>query len=341
MYRALRKESMRRVLPRIIALAVAAVILLALSAGGLLKLASGPKEISSLSEEQLKGSYVTFDASEIIVAFATLSSSGDSGSKTVETYYLLPFGENRYLAVMDAKEHHKNVIDRAMDQSHEYYLGDLETLTKLGNLRGTVVDLDEDMLKYMSDTIDNYQLPGYEEGRDSQRLLIPLQVNLDKVGFLSGKVAVILGICGLVCLLAMIAQIVIVQCGVYQRRVRALVGDEDDAYEEAVQIERIRVGKYVWYAKGPGSRALKTSDLIWGYAMPEPMVVSKYRWPVAVYDMEQNMTQLQFMEQKHCQDFLDAVADQGHPFVKGYTSDLADQFQNHFPAFVRDAEKNK
>ena len=61
--------------------------------------------------------------------------------------------------------------------------------------------------------------------------------------------------------------------------------------------------------------------------MPEPMVVSKYRWPVAVYDMEQNMTQLQFMDQKHCQDFLDAVEAQGHPFVKGYTSELSEKFR--------------
>ena len=326
-------------LPRILVLAIAAAILLALCAGGLIRMAAGPKELSSIPEDQLRGSYVSFDASEIIVAFATLSSKGESGSKTIETYYLLPFGENRYMAVMDAKEHNGNVIDRAMEQSHEYYLGDLETLTKLGSLQGTVVGLDEEMLKYMGDCIDNYNLPGYEEGRDSQRLLIPCQVNLDKVGFLSTRMATVLGVCAFVCLLALLLQIIAVKSGAYQRYVRALIGDEDAGFEEATVIERIRVGKYVWYAKGPGSRAMKTSDLIWGYAMPEPMVVSKYRWPVAVYDLEQNMTQLQFMDQKHCQDFLDAVEAQGHPFVKGYTSELSEKFRNDFSAFVRDAEQ--
>ena len=339
MYRTLRKESLKRVFPRIIALAVATAILLALCAGGLFRLATGSKELSSLSVDQLKGTYVSFDASEIIVAFATLSSKGDSGSKTLETYYLLPYGENRYMAVMDVKEHNANIIGRAMEQSHEYYLGDLDSLTKLGTLRGTVVDLDEEMLHYMGDCIDNYALPGYEEGSDSQRLLVPYQVNLEKVGFLSARTTIVLGVCALICLLILLLQIAAVKCGVYQRHVRSIIGNNDDCFEDAAIIERVRVGKYVWYSKGPGSRAIKTSDLIWGYAMPEPMVVSKYRWPVAVYDREQNMTQLQFMEQKHCQDFLDAIKAQGHPFVMGYTSELAERFRNDFSAFIRDAER--
>ena len=67
------------------------------------------------------------------------------------------------------------------------------------------------------------------------------------------------------------------------------------------------------------------------------MVVSKYRWPVALYDMEQNMTRIAFMEQTHCEEFLSAIAVKGHPFVQGYTTEYAEKFQNDFEAFLADA----
>ena len=126
MKRALRKESITHLLPRIILCGLLAVILFGLSGKGLISMVTGPMYLSDSLEE---GSYVSFDASDVIVAFANLTAKSDSGTKTLKTYYLLPAGDNTYLAVMDRKEHHSDVLDKAMDQSHEYYLGDLETLT--------------------------------------------------------------------------------------------------------------------------------------------------------------------------------------------------------------------
>ena len=339
MYKTLREESLKRVLPRIIVCAVLAIALLAVSGGGLIRIASGPQALSTLDPEDLNGKYVSFDASQVIVAIATLSTTdGDGNTHVQETYYLLPVGDNQYMTVMDRNQNHESVLSKAMDQSHEYYLGDLETLRTLGMISGTVSATEEDMTSYMTDCIDTYELPGYEEGRDSARLVITSQVNLDKVGFLSQKAALVLGSTALVFLLLLAAQLAAVFAGCYQRKVRFIIGDEENAdFENALKIERTRVGKYVWYSKGPGSRAIKTEDIIWGYAMPEPMVVSKYRWPVALYDNAQNLTRIQFMDQKNCTAFLDAIADQGHPFHKGYTSALAEQFQNDFAGFQRDA----
>ena len=164
MKRALRKESITHLLPRIILCGLLAVILFGLSGKGLISMVTGPMYLSDSLDE---GSYVSFDASDVIVAFANLTAKSDSGTKTLKTYYLLPAGDNTYLAVMDRKEHHSDVLDKAMDQSHEYYLGDLETLTQLGPLQGTITALDDDMTSYMVDCIEKYTLPGYEEGGDT------------------------------------------------------------------------------------------------------------------------------------------------------------------------------
>lgn len=337
MYKILRKESFKRLLPRILAGVLVLVILLGLCGGGLIRLASGPKLLDGVDLAAPTGQYVSFDASQVIVAFASLSSKSDSGSKTLKTYYLLPVGDEQYIAVLDRKEKNSASLDKAMEQSRAYYLEDLETLTPIGELRGTVKALEDDMQSYMTDCIDNYELPGYEEGRDSARLILPYQVELDQVGFLNDKLVCILGAAALVVLLLLIVQLVVLFAGCYQKRVLALIGEEPEKIESMTRIERVRVGQYILYNQGPGSRALKTEDVIWGYSLPEPMVVSKYRWPVALYDTAQKMTRINFMEQKHCEEFLDAIAAQGHPFVKGYTSAYAEKFQNNFEAFLEDA----
>jgi hypothetical protein len=319
--------------------------MLAVSIPGLLKLAIGPKPLAEQNLEELDGTYVSFDASEVIVSFATLSVSSDSKTETLETYYLLPGGDGTYLAVMDTKEEHDELMEQAMDQSHEYYLGDLETLTALGSIQGTATELDEDMIDYMVECIEKYELPGYTEDGDTYALIRPIQINLGQAGFLRSTYSVVLGVIGLVFLLLTLALLIPALTGAYQKKAASIVLAEhtqeeaEKLFQDAAQIERIRVGAYIWYQKGATTHVLKTSELIWGYTMPEPLVVSKYRWPVALYDMQQNQTQICFQDKKDCEKFLEAIAAQGHPFVNGYTTAYAQQFQEDFEGFAAQAAK--
>ncbi len=342
MYKILRRESLKCVLPRLIICAVLAVALIGVSISSVVRMALGPNQLSNLSVDSLDGEYVSFDASEIVVAFATLSlTDSDSNTTVLKTYYLLPVGDGYYMAVMDKKESNSTVLDLAMEQSEEYYLGDLETLTKLGNLSGTITELDSSMVSYMTDVIDTYELPGYEEGVDSTGIIVTYQINLDYIGMLKGDIAIGLFLAGLIFLVLIGLQLAIVFTGYYQKQVRQVIGGDVDKEDflNAIVIERIRVGKFIWYRKGACSRAIRTENLIWGFPMSEPMVVSKYRWPVALYDKNQQVTTLQFMEQSHCKDFLEAIADQGNPFIVNYTSQLAALFQDDFPVFCKEAEK--
>ena len=340
---ALRKESIHHLLPRIIICGVLAVIFFGLSGKGLVSMLIGPKSLSDAAPE--KGEYVSFDASKVIVAFANLTAKSDSGTDTLKTYYLLPTGDGTYLAVMDRKEHHGDVMDKAMDQSHEYYLGDLETLTKLGTVQGTVTALEDDMTSYMVDCIEKYNLPGYEEGGDTSALILPLQIDLDRVGLFSKTVTLILCGAGLVFLILMLVFLISALTGAYQKKAMETIlkdhtpEEAETLFTSAEMLERVRVGEYLWYQKGATTHAVKTADLIWGYPMPEPLVISKYRWVVALYDLEQNMIQVCFQNQGDCQKLLDAVKAQGHPFVSGYTSELSQKFQQNFKGFVREAEK--
>ena len=203
----------------------------------------------------------------------------------------------------------------------------------------------QDMTSYMVDCIEKYYLPGYEEGGDTSALILPLQIDLDRVGLFSKTVTLILGGAGLVFLILMLLFLIPALAGAYQKKaMEAVLKDHtpeeaESLFTSAEKLERVRVGEYLWYQKGATTHAVKTADLIWGYPMPEPLVISKYRWVVALYDLEQNMIQVCFQNQGDCQKLLDAVKAQGHPFVSGYTSELSQKFQQNFKGFVRDAEK--
>lgn len=342
----LKKKSLKSLMPKIVAAGILAVLLLAVAGQGLFMLLLGPTDLSETTQADAQGKYVSFDASEVIVAFATWSKTTDSETQVLETYYLLPYGENQYIAVMDAKEQNGTLLDRAMEQSHEYYMGDLETLTRMGTISGTVKPLDDGMDSYMVDCIENYTLPGYEEGGNTLALVVPIQVNLNQLGFLSRNIVLLLGGLGLLFLVITLILLIPVLAGTYQKKAMAQVL-ESMTQEEAQQdfaaasvIENVHAGAVIWYQKGAVTKAIKAQDILWGYIMPEPLVVSKYRWPVSLYDENQNCTRICFMEKKDCQKLLDAIAAQGHPFIGTYTSELAQKFKNDLPSFMIEAEEN-
>lgn len=346
MNKVLKKKSLKSLMPKIIAAAILTLLLLGVAGQGLLFMLLGPSSLAETPQAEAQGKYVSFDASEVIVAFATWSKNTDSKTQVLETYYLLPYGDNQYIAVMDQKEKNASVLERAMDQSHEYYLGDLETLTRLGTISGTVKPLEEGMSDYMVDCIESYALPGYVEGGDTEALLIPLQVNLDQVGFLNQSIVLLLGGLGLVFLIVTLVLLIPALTGSYQKKALALVlesmsqEEAENDFAEAAVIENVHAGAVIWYQKGATTKAFKAEDMLWGYIMPEPLVVSKYRWPVSLYDENQNCTRICFMEKKDCQKLLDAIAAQGHPFIGTYTSELAQKFKNDLPSFIAEATKN-
>ena len=340
MNKTLRKATLQYMLPWIIISAVLAVGFLAVAMTGLLKMAAGADAVSSESLEN--GNYVSFDASEVIVAFANLTQSDSEGNNTVtlKTYYLLPDGNGKYLAVMDRKEANAEVLDKAMEQSYSYYMEDLETLTKLGTLSGTVGTLESDMEGYMTDVISEYALPG-SDGDNLSSLILPYQINIGRVGFLTSSLAVILGCIGGGFLVIFLLLLIPVMTGAYQKKALARVTAEHTK-EEAEQIfadaqvfERVHVSEYIWYPAKAFTKCIRTEDLIWGYIMPEPLVVSRYRWPVALFDREKKQTTICFADKKQAEKFLDAVAAQGYPFVSGYSTTLNERFKGS----VEDFEK--
>lgn len=335
----LKKVSKKRMMPKIIALFAAALLLLIATRFGIFSLILGPTTADKTAAEDLQGKYVSFDASESIAAYASLGSSGSAKMQ----YYVLTWGD-KYISITAAPEHY-NLLDAASEQSQEYYLGDLTELSPLGELRGTVVRLEDDLKEFMVSGITGIGIPGADTAEEAEAHVVPYTIKLGYVGWLPQTWCLIFTALALLCIAGAVALLVLLNTGYYLKNVTAVVGSDKNAesdFETSTVHDQVRVGKkYIWYFKGPKSYAVPTASVVWGYCEANPMVVSKYQWPMALYTQDKSYHCVHIATKEEINQILAEIAAHKYPFVEGYTSAKNKMFQNDYQAFFELAKENK
>lgn len=325
MFQTIKKRTMKRMLPRMIVAFALAVILLAASGLGAFRLIIGPKDLSSIPADQLMGKYVTFDASQSIAAYA---SYGDDKSLQ---YYVLSYGD-KYISVT-ADSSYYDLLAAASDQSQEYYQGDLTELHSLGMVSGTVSSLEEDLRDYMVSGITGIGLPGAEDEEAANASVLSYDVHLGKVGWMSGKAAVILTILALICAAVGVMMIVLVKTGFYHKQVDKVIGgkanEAEEDFESGVHHDQIVVGKkYIWFFNGPRCGAVPTKDVVWVYCEANPNVVSKYKWPMAIYLKDKSYYKVDIETKDEINQIISQIAAVTTDLVAGYSSQKNKAFKN-------------
>ena len=335
----LKKVSKKRMMPKIIALFAAALLLLIATKFGIFSLILGPTTAGETAAEDLMGKYVSFDASDSIAAYASLGSSGSSKMQ----YYVLTWGD-KYISISATSEHY-NLLEAASEQSQEYYLGDLTELSPLGELKGTVVKLEDDLKDFMISGITGIGIPGADTAEEAEAHVVPYTIKLGYVGWLPQTWCLVFTALALLCIAGAVALLVLLNTGFYHKNALAVVGGDKNAeadFETSTLHDQIRVGKrYIWYFKGPKSYALPTSSVVWGYCEANPMVVSKYQWPMALYTQDKNYHCVHIATKDEINQILSEIAAHKYPFVEGYTSAKNKMFQSDFQAFFELAKENK
>lgn len=335
----LKKVSKKRMMPKIIALFAAALLLLIATRFGIFSLILGPTTADKTAAEDLQGKYVSFDASESIAAYASLGSSGSAKMQ----YYVLTWGD-KYISITATSEHY-NLLDAASEQSQEYYLGDLTELSPLGELRGTVVRLEDDLKEFMVSGITGIGIPGADTAEEAEAHVVPYTIKLGYVGWLPQTWCLIFTALALLCIAGAVALLVLLNTGYYLKNVTAVVGSDKNAesdFETSTVHDQVRVGKkYIWYFKGPKSYAVPTASVVWGYCEANPMVVSKYQWPMALFTQDKSYHCVHIATKEEINQILAEIAAHKYPFVEGYTSAKNKMFQNDYQAFFELAKENK
>lgn len=325
MFQTIKKRTLKRMLPKIITAFALAVILLAASGLGAFRLILGPADLDSVSADQLMGKYVTFDASQSIAAYA---SYGDDKSLQ---YYVLTYGD-KYISIT-ADSSYYDLLDAASDQSQEYYQGDLTELHSLGMVSGTVSALEDDLRDYMISGITGIGLPGAEDEDAANASVLSYNIHLGKVGWMSSKAAVVFTILALISALVGVVLIVLVKVGFYHKQADKTIGKDADAaekdFEEAIHHHQIVVGKkYVWFFNGPKCGAIPTKEVVWAYCEANPNVVSKYKWPMAMYLRDKSYYKVDIETKDEINQIISEIAAVAPTMVTGYSSQKNKAFKN-------------
>jgi hypothetical protein len=348
MEKTLRRASLKKVLPRILVCFLLFIVLLAVTGLGVFKLLAGPTALSQLDAADAQGRYVSVDASQALAAFASYSTD----DKVSEEYFILALDDGRFMAI-SAKGSNIDLLEAAGDQAEDFYVnGTLDTMQSMGSVSGTVSTMADELYEYMDQALESMSnyipvLQG-EDGYSDQILYVCLKV--DRVGWLSTKYVVILSVLALLFLLLGIAQIVLVYSGSYQREVTALLKPylrtEDDRaaveadFAEAQVIEHVRVGKdFTWYQIGARAMVLRNDQVIWGYCQIEPLVVSKYRWPMCLWMRDGNCLTPHLEDQRSVKAILKALADGGNQFLSGYDANRLRRCEANFDDFLEEVDR--
>jgi hypothetical protein len=348
MEKTLRRASLKKVLPRILVCFLLFIILLAVTGLGVFKLLAGPTALSQLDAADAQGRYVSVDASQALAAFASYSTDDDVS----EEYFILALEDGRFMAI-SAKGSNIDLLEAAGDQAENFYVnGTLDTMQSMGSISGTVTTLPDELHDYMDQALEsmsNYipALQG-ENGYSDQVLYVCLKTG--RVGWMPSQAVVVLTALALLFLVLGLAQVALVCSGSYQREVHALLKpylrtDDDRAaleadFAAAQTIEHVRVGRlYTWYQVGARSMVLRNDQIVWGYCQIEPLVVSKYRWPMCLWMRDGSCLTPHLEDQRSVKAILKALADGGSQFLSGYDANRLRRCEANFDDFLEEVDR--
>ncbi len=348
MEKILRRTSLKKLLPQIIVCILLAIVLLAVTGLGAILLLIGPTDLTSLDLSDASGRYVSVDASQALAGFATYS----NGSDVSKEYFVLDIGNGQYMAI-SAKSDTMDLLEAAGDQAEDFYVNAaIDTINPMGTVSGTIVDLPEELRDYFDDAIASIAafVPELEGVEDLSSVTVYSCLEVGRVGLLPVSAVIVLTIIALVLLVLGLLQLVLALGGFYQRESRAILAqylhtdtdraDAEKDFSDAQCIEHVRVGHvYTWYQAGAKTMVLANSQIVWAYCQIEPLVVSKYRWPMCIWMRDGVRLEPHLQEQRSVQKILDTLASNGFHILTGYDADRLRLCTQNFPAFLAAADQ--
>ncbi len=337
MYQSMRRHSLAAVLPRLLLALVLAVVLLAFTAGSAFRLMAGPDPLNVLGTQAAAGDYVSVDMSQIVTGYASLTNEKSDGStNTIKTFYILKIGEGTYLSLCADGRYDKS-LERATDQAYDYYRNNSGILNEMGLISGQLTAMDDESLEMLTSWITQSKLEGFETEGAYTGTILPLEMQLNRIGSLSVTWTWILFALGLACLIWFVVELSLALSGFYFRQVRQALGNDANAiaeWQSAEAFGNARVGKdYIWYTRGPKSFVFPFNEVVWVYKQFDPRVLGRYKWPVSIFTSSRDYHELCVQEDRQREQLIQILRAHGGKFVAGYSQDNYDQFCNDFQAF--------
>lgn len=272
MFEKLKRQSLKKSIVFTVLLLAAAVGLLAATGFGAFKAIGGPKDLYSLSQEQLSGAYVEADIYGMYDTYAetTRSSSGGPG-RTVSREYIIDANQTFYMGlVLTSKD--LSAAQDLLQESWDYLNGDTQGTSTVIHVRGTVLPMDEESLRFYRETVGWDQMSA-----EQQALFLPYYLKADFLGKSHADATWGFTALAAAALIWAIYRIVRAATGGYQNDLRKLCAAAPEGaevaaermeqfYENVEPVGPLHIGgDWVIWQDGARTCGLATRDIVWAY----------------------------------------------------------------------------
>ena len=336
----LKKESLRKVLLRVVLLLALAVFLfVCFGCQNLLSVLS-PKTLAELTPETLNGAYVEDDIYFLYTPYVEVEQYRNNvRTGTIAMQYLTDFDETYYMGLYVHKDELAE-SEALMDACEDYMDGKLAPeQVPVMHVKGTIRLMDEDDLEYYYDLADGDQ--------SLKEIMLPYYLDVNRVGKQTFVTVAVFAAVSLICLFLAVFPLVKALTGGYQKQIRQKLSASGDLMAAAERAERfyectepvcgVRMsGEYVFFQNGAESILLRPWDVAWAYQSTIQHrtngIPTGKTYAAVLRTMDGKQYTLAMPEQ-NVQTLLETMQTALPGTVLGYTDEISALYRNDRAAF--------
>lgn len=338
MFRALKKSAAKSAVTVIlIALAVIAAVVI-YQGKSLFDFVKGPKPIEAgMDYDGLEGSYVSFDAVQVLDEFVRQTSreSGSKKEKLENIGYLVYFEDDGWLFGMEMKKSKEEAMNAQIDETIKWMNGDLDQMTRVTHVTGTWKALTGKRLQFFKETVTD------DLGEEYLNMAQPYYIDTNAVGDkLKSQIYIGLAIIG-IALLCAIYTLISFLTGSYKRKIKKYIAAHPEVNEERLEADyagaaavgkRIRAGRrYTVFTKGIHGYIVDNQYIVWAYYYQR---TGRYQESsLHLYDKDGKLTVISASE-KEARHVMDIYQREQSHIVLGYSKELEQVFVKNRQDFL-------
>ena len=332
----LKRESLRKVILRVVLLLALGTAFFVLFGCHKLLGTLSPKTLADLTPETMEGAYVEDDIYFLYTPYVEVEQYRDNvRTGTVGMQYLTDFDEIYYMGLYV----HKDSLQEAealMDASEDFMEGNLAAeQMPVMHVKGTVRLMEEDDQRYYFDLA--------EGDAELEAVMLPYYLDVGRVGKQTFVTVAVFAAVALICVVLAIFPLVKALTGGYQKQLRRKLSESGDMeaaaeraerfYEAAEPVCGVRMnGEYVFFQEGPNSILLRPWEVAWAYQSTTQHrtngIPSGKTYAAVLRTMDGKQYTLG-MSESQVQTLLGAMETALPGTVLGYSDELAGLYKNN------------
>lgn len=344
MLKDLKMKSLKKNLAKILIALALAVGLLVGTDFGAFRAIGGPKDLYSLRADELEGTYVTAEIYYIHDWYAyteTTNSSTNRSTVTEKEYIVLT--EDAVLGIALPSAMIRDA-DKVLEDSEDYYYGELDELTRSITVTGTIRRMD-------AETLDFYhQVLGYDGMSNADRAMCqPLVLKANCLGRTPEGLTWVMTLAAAGALIYMVWVLLAVLTGAHQKSIKAYCKNSESPeaameeleqfYRDTTPVSGVRVGKWILFESKGKDILLDTNNAVWAYMHTvnhtSNGIPTGRTFGVILRTRDRKKYEISMRNEAAAREVLDTIARDMPRTVLGYTPKLERFYNQRFQDFLR------